>query len=129
MAILVGSSNISFCDLNRVLATVMNNSTLENKKKNCLVQWITTISSSEYYFFLSATYFAKQDSSDSLLVVKPSITLKLLNTMGSTEKKMTTPKVGIKPATICFKILFFSASFSSQGKYALSDLVEVSAER
>lgn len=75
------------------------------------------------------TYFAKQDSSDSLRVVKPSITLRLLKTSGKTEKKSTTPKVGIKPATIWFKILFFSASFNSHGKYAFNDLGEVKAER
>lgn len=73
MAILVGSSKISLCDLNKVLATVINSNTLKNKKKNCLLE--KKVSSVDL-FTLSLIYFAKQDSSDSLLVVNPSMTLK-----------------------------------------------------
>lgn len=124
---------MSFCDLNKVLATVINNNTLKNKKKNCLLKRMLVTANTHYssiYF-----YFAKHDSSDSLLVVNPSITLKpianlpliqtnlnfpheylLLKIRGRTEKKMTTPRVGMNPATIWFKILFFSASFNNQGK-------------
>lgn len=91
--------------------------------------------SARYSYILFYFYFAKHDSSDSLLVVNPSITLKpiaklpliqtnlnfpyeclLLKIRGRTEKKMTTPRVGMNPATIWFKILFFSASFNNQGK-------------
>lgn len=117
LAILVGSSKISLCDLNKVLATVINSNTLKNKKKNCLLE--KKVSSVDL-FTLSLIYFAKQDSSDSLLVVNPSMTLKpihyimliilsfffffllflLLKISGRTEKKRTTPKVGKNPATI-----------------------------